>query len=239
MGSHPSSNSARCGARGMTLIEVVLALSILALSLGGILAALMQSRRLTEGSVIQNSAMTVVQGYIEQIKNMELKDVVNATKDPSAGGVANLGASFEIKTRFKEPPATGADDGVDSLWTTPGNPPALSTFTPGTTPTGVVDNLKDYPDTTGTSGATLTWSTLWPGARSFPTPDPNVKTSTAHATDLHLNIWVWVQDLTGSTSNATSVYGITLIYTWQYQDGNNTRYIMGTVRSIRSAVPTF
>jgi prepilin-type N-terminal cleavage/methylation domain-containing protein len=239
MGSHPSSSSARRGARGLTLIEVVIALSILALSLGGILAALMQSRRLTEGSVIQNSAMTVMQGYVEQIKNMELKDVVHADKDPAAGGVPVLGASFAIPTRFKEPPTSGTDDGLDYLWTTPGSPPALSTLTLGVTPAGVVDNLKDFPDVSGSTGTALAWSTLWPGARNVPTPDPNVKTSTAYPTDLHLNIWVWVQDLTGTTANAAQVYGITTIYTWQFQDGNKTRYIMGTVRSIRSAVPTF
>jgi len=216
-----------------------MALSILALSLGGILAALLQSRRLTEGSVIQNSAMTVVQGYVEQIKNMELKDVVNANKDPAAGGVPNLGASFKIPTRFKEPPASGADDGADPLWTTAGAPPDLATLTPGVTPNNVVDNLKDFPDNTGATGTALAWATVWPGARSYPTIDPNVKTSTPYATDLHLNIWVWVQDLTATTPNATLVYGITMIYTWQYQDGSKTRYIMGTVRTIRSAVPTF
>jgi hypothetical protein len=200
---------------------------------------LLQSRRLTEGSVIQNSAMTVVQGYVEQIKNMELKDVVNANKDPAAGGVPNLGVSFPIPTRFKEPPTSGTDDGQDPLWTSTGSPPDLSTLTPGVTPDGVVDNLKDFPDVAGATGTALAWATLWPGARNVPTPDPNVKTSTAYPTDLHLNIWVWVQDLTGTTPNAALVYGITIIYTWQYQDGNNTRYIMGTVRTIRSAVPTF
>ncbi|HUJ43932.1 MAG TPA: prepilin-type N-terminal cleavage/methylation domain-containing protein [Opitutaceae bacterium] len=239
MGSHPSLGFARRGARGMTLIEIVLALSILALSLGGILAALLQSRRLTEGSVIQNSAMTVVQGYMEQIKNMDLCTVVNSGgKDPSAGGVPLLTNSYTIATRYKEPPTSGADDGTDPLLTTPGGPPDLSTLTPGVTPSGVVDNLKDFPDNTGPAGTALAWSTLWPGARSFPTADPNVKTSTAYPTDLHLNIWVWVQDLTATTPNATMVYGITMIYTWQYQDGNKTKYIMGTVRSMRSDVPT-
>lgn len=239
MGFPSSPSTARPAARGLTLIEIVIALSILALSLGGILAALIQSRRLTEGSVIQNSAMTVVQGYVEQIKNMELKDVVNAIKDPAAGGVPVLGASFKIPTRFKEPPASGTDDGADPLWTTPGAPPDLATLTPGVTPSGVVDNLKDFPDVSGSTAAALAWATLWPDAHTYPTIDPNVRTSTPYPTDLHLNIWVWVQDLTATTPNATLVYGITLIYTWQYQDGNKTKYIMGTVRTIRSAVPTF
>jgi len=52
-------------------------------------------------------------------------------------------------------------------------------------------------------------------------------------------MWVWVKDLSGSTTYAAKVYSITAIYTWQFRDGNKTRYIMGTVRSIRSAVPTY
>jgi hypothetical protein len=223
----------------MTLVEVALALTILALALGGVLAALIQSRRLTEGSVSQNSALTIVQGYMEQMKNMELKDIVNAAKDPASGGVPNLGSSFTIPTRYKEPPTTGADDGKDPLLTTPGTPPSLSSLTPGVTPNGVVDNLKDFSDNSGTRGGAATWAATWPGAQNYPTIDANVQTSAPYPGDLHLNMWVWVQDLSGTTANAAQVYGITVIYTWQYVDGKKIRYVMGTVRSIRSAVPSF
>ena len=224
---------------GMTLIEVSIALSILALTLGGVLAALIQSRRLTEGSVAQNSALTIVQGYVEQMKNMELKDIVNATSDPASGGTANLSSSFSIPTRYKEPPTSGSDDGQDPLQTTTGTPPNLSTFTPGVTPSGVVDNLKDFADNSGTQGSSEAWSTAWPNAQNYPTPSSLVQTSTAYPGDLHLNMWVWVQDLSGTTSNAATVYGITVIYTYQVLDGARLKYIMGEVRSIRSAVPTY
>jgi len=223
----------------MTLIEVAIALSILALTLGGVLAALVQSRRLTEGSVAQNSALTIVQGYVEQMKNMELMQIVNATSDPASGGVANLSGSFSIPTRYKEPPTSGSDNGQDPLQTTTGTPPALSTLTPGVTPTGVVDNLKDFPDNSGTQGATLAWSTLWPHAQNYPTPSSLVLTSTAYPGDLHLNMWVWVQDLSGTSANAATVYGITVIYTYQVLDGARTRYVMGEIRTVRSAVPTY
>jgi type II secretory pathway pseudopilin PulG len=234
--------SRRASARkiaALTLVEVVIALLILALALGGVLAALVQSRRLTEGSVSQNSALTVVQRYVEQMKNMELKKIVNSATDPASGGTPNLGSSFTINTRYKEPPSSGADDGLDPLQTSTGTPPDLSTLTPGVTPSGVVDNLKDFPDNSGTQGAATAWSTIWPGARNYPTPSSLVQTSTAYPGDLHLNMWVWVKDLSGTTSNAAEVYGITVIYTWQYKDGAKVRYLMGTVRSIRSAVPSF
>ncbi len=239
MFAHSSLRASGNRIKGMTLLEVAIALSILALSLGGILAALVQSRRLTEGSVSQNTALTIVQGYVEQMKNMELKDIVNAATDPASGGTPNLGTSFSILTRYKEPPSSGADDGLDPLQTSTGTPPALSTLTPGVTPSGVVDNLKDFPDNSGLQGAATAWSTTWSGAQNYPTPSSLVQTSTAYPGDLHLNMWVWVQDLSGTTSNAAEVYGITVIYTWQYKDGAKIRYLMGAVRSVRSAVPSF
>ena len=233
---------------GMTLVEIGLAMAILAMVLGGVLAALIQSRRLTEGSVSQNSAMTIVQGYVEQIKNMDLKDVVNSGTDPASGGVASLTSSFFIPTRYKDPPTSGSDDGLDSLQTSTGLPPSLSQLTPGVTPavnpatgTGVIkDNLKDFSDLSGASGSATTWANAWPGRQNDPdSTQVTAPTLTPYPGDLHLNMWVWVQDLTGSTPNAALVYGITVIYTWQYRDGSRIRYIMGTVRTIRSAVPTF
>lgn len=243
---HCSLHALPSGKKGMTLVEVVIALSILALSLGGILAALIQSRRLTEGSVAQNSALTIVQGYVEQMKNMELMQIVNSATDPASGGIPSLGSSFNIPTRFKEPPTTGSDNGLDTLNTSTGAPPSLSLLKPGVTPSvnpapgggTIVDNLKDFSDNSGLQGTATAWSTIWPHAQNFPTPSSLVQTSTAYPGDLHLNMWVWVQDLSGTTPNATAVYGITLIYTWQFTDGNKIRYLTGTVRSIRSAVPT-
>jgi len=46
----------------MTLVEVVVAVGVLALMLGGILSSLVQMRRQAAASVAQNSALTIVQG---------------------------------------------------------------------------------------------------------------------------------------------------------------------------------
>lgn len=55
----------------MTLIEVMFSLAILGIAASGVLSATLQSRRLSEGSIYQNTATTIAQGYLEQIKNME------------------------------------------------------------------------------------------------------------------------------------------------------------------------
>jgi hypothetical protein len=52
-------------------------------------------------------------------------------------------------------------------------------------------------------------------------------------------MWVWISDLTSATANAQKIFGITVIYTWQYQDGGRSRYSMGTVHAMRSSVPTY
>ncbi|HTZ19850.1 MAG TPA: hypothetical protein VMC06_03125, partial [Opitutaceae bacterium] len=150
-----------------------------------------------------------------------------------------------------------SDSTTDSIQTSTGAIPALDSVTPGVTPTGIgiVDNLrgfdmaKDPSATTETSTDTqagdvtaqIAWTTAWPGAQTYTTAASNgVVSSTTGATDLHLNLWVWVQDLSGSTtSNAKQVYGITIIYTWQYLDGGRTKYAIGSVSNIRSNVPSF
>ncbi len=254
----------------MSLVEVVTALGILAFTLGGVLGALLQSRRMTEGSVAQNTALTIVQGYLEQLKKMELKDLLgsaNATLPIDGNG----NPTFYTAGSYKVPTIRGPDTNVattasiaDALTVVPlaqgsSAPPLPSSITPGTTPTGAVDNLrnfdmaKDYTatemsttDTTtvGTEATTQTWTAAWPGATSYP-PYTNIDGSTnttvsttVGATDLRLNLWVWIKDLGGSTTNAANVYGITIIYTYQYRDGARTKYVMGSIRNIRSLVPT-
>ncbi|HZL46358.1 MAG TPA: prepilin-type N-terminal cleavage/methylation domain-containing protein [Opitutaceae bacterium] len=227
----PGLPSGRRSSRGLTLVEVAIALSVLALCLGGILAALLQSRRLTDGSIVQTSAVMVVQGYIEQMKTMGLPDLINATGPTPT----------PIPTKFD-------DTHDDPLAPSTGTPPTnLSSFIPGdasSVPAGAVDNLKDFPDRSGTQGqgSPSTWAITWPGAnRTYDPPLGLYPTSTPYPGDLHLNLWVWVQNLTGlsgGSTNAADVYGITIIYTWQLKDGAKIRYFMGSVRTIRSKVPT-
>lgn len=61
--------------RAMSLLEVMSGMAILSMVSLGVLGALLQSRRLTEGSIYQNTAVTAAQGYIEQMKNMEFDEL--------------------------------------------------------------------------------------------------------------------------------------------------------------------
>jgi len=228
------------GNRAMTLVEVMFAVSVLAIALGGLLATFMQSRRLTEGSVYQNAALTIVQGYIEQMKNMDIGQMVGGY-DASGNPQLNTG-SFSIPVYY-------TDATLDALQTSTGTPPAITAVNNGVTPAGgaVVDNLKTFDmakdlDATDMSStddlsyattAQVTWQSVWPGAQNYP-----ASTLRTGKDDLHLNVWVWIKDESVAAQRSSKIYSITVIYTWAYTDGGRVRYVSDIVRTLRSAVVT-
>ena len=215
----------------MTLVEVTVAVGVLAILLGAILTSLMQMRRQAAASVAQVTALTIVQGYIEQIKNIPLQQFVNS--DPAdKQNNPRLTVSFALPT-LKDQSST-----VISLNTTPSTV-SLYTLTgakPGVTPADVVDNLQSFDtDSRGTTG-TATWASIWPGANSALTPYP---TTVPGKTDLRMNFWVQISDLTPSSAVQSKVYSVVIVYTWQYVNGGITKYRMDSVRTMRSVVQTF
>jgi type II secretory pathway pseudopilin PulG len=221
----------------MTLIEVMTAMGIMAIMIASVLAALLQTRRLASASVAQNCALTIVQGYVEQLKNIPLNQFVNSNPVDTQNN-PNLTTSFTLPTMKDQSNTT------IQLSTTPSTV-ALSVLTgatPGTTPTtpaapnGVVDNLQRFDmDLTITPQAT-TWAEAWPGAYTAQTAYPS---TIPGKTDLLMNFWVQITDLTPTSSAKCKAYGFVIVYTWRYVDGGRVKYSMDSVRSIRSAVQTF
>lgn len=117
----------RRGARAFTLVEVLIASVVLSLLSLGVLAMIIQSRRLTEGSIVQNSVVTVMQGYIEQVKSMDYS--LLAPSLPSAPATP-----ITIPTVLDEV----TPDPLTLSWGTP--PTTMPAI--GTTPTGAVSNTK-------------------------------------------------------------------------------------------------
>ena len=104
--------------------------------------------------------------------------------------------------------------------------------TPGTSPTGAVDNLQSFDMDSRNGSLATTWSASWPSANNYPTSTPN-------RTDLRMNFWVQITDLTPSSTPKCKAYGMLIVYTWQYNDGGRLRFFRDSVRSVRSAVQTF
>ena len=215
----------------LTLVEIIMALAIFALVITGALASLLQTRRSAAINVTQNCALTIVQGYIEQIKNLPLQSFVNASTTDLMNN-PNLTVSYTLPT-IKD-----SSNVTIQLKTTPSSVAAstLTGATAGATPTGVVDNLQTFDMDSRATPGTDSWSTVWPGANSTLTPYPS---TTPGKTDLRMNFWVQITDLTPSASPKCKAYGILIVYTWQYLDGKNVRYMIDSVRAIRSAVQTF
>lgn len=72
--------------RGFTLIESVVSLGVFTVICLGVLAVVIQIRRLAENNVYENTALTMAQGYVEQLRSLPFGELVNA----SAVGAANL-----------------------------------------------------------------------------------------------------------------------------------------------------
>lgn len=202
---------------GLTLVEVLVASAVLVLLVGGIFGSLIQSRKLTEGSIYQNSANTIMQGYVEQIKNMEFAELpyTDAAGNVMPGIVPGEPATLLTRN------ATLITDASDSTTVNQPDPFVISTATTipdprailnAAAPANVADNIKTF-DVNNTPN------------------NPN--------DDLRLRIWLWIRDLSNPTADATQVRGITIIYSWRTNNGDEARSFVGTVRTVRSAVPTF
>ena len=69
--------------RGMTLVETIVAMTVFSLMAAGVIGLTVQSRRMAESAIRENTAATVAQGYLEQIKSIEYSALVDAVGDPT------------------------------------------------------------------------------------------------------------------------------------------------------------
>lgn len=210
--------------RALTLIEVMVASLVLTLVMVSTINVLIQNRKVTETSIFQNAAMTVIQGYMEQIKEAKFATVcyykdgvlVPADTDDPIEGLTTEQRAKAIKTALNntDVDTMGNEDGetiTDYLMISSGTPIAVTAVTPGgATPTGVVDNYKVV----------------------------DVNQTASKTDDLQLRIWVWVDDISAPAVDATQVRSIKLIYQWKMTANPEARWYVGAARTMRSSVPT-
>lgn len=223
MSTHRARFSPR-STRAVTLVEVMISSLVLSLVMFGSMSALVQNRKLTETSIFQNAAMTVIQGYMEQIKEAKFSTVpyyrdgvlVPANTDDPIEGLATENRAKAIKTYLNntDVDTVGNENGetiTDYLLISSGTPIAATAVVPGgPAPTGVIDNLKII----------------------------DVNQTESKKDDLRLRIWVWVDDISSPSIDATQVRSIKLIYQWKMTDNPTARWFVGSARTMRSSVPT-
>ena len=200
--------------RGVTLVELAIASTLLSVGVVGIFGSLLYARSLSEGSIYQNAALTTVQGYIEQMKNMELADLPYLTSSgtvvPGSGTTSTQIPTLLISTSGSATVAISDPLTISTATTIPD----LSTIgiTVSTALAGVTDNVKLIDVNS--------------------TPDNPTD-------DLRLNLRVWVQDVSNAGVSATQVRSITIQYAWRSSAGQTGRVLRSSIRTIRSAVPTY
>lgn len=210
---------------GLSLIEVVVSVSVLALVASGILAALIQSRRLTESSIYHNSTVTAMQGYLEQMKNMEFNELPYYDGETLMRGSIVTGDNV-IYTRLD-------NDTPDPLRLSSGPIPALSAFQ-------TAARAASVGMTSGAVSRTASITSLAFGEGMI----DNVKVIDINNTpttvdDLVLHVWVWITPLESDADGVSAARAITMMYCWTFTDGRRVRTGTDTVRTVRSAVPTF
>lgn len=139
LGAHPTSlaTPARLRVRGMTLVEIFVALCVIALISTSLISASVLTRRLTEVAVYQSSVAAIMQGYLEQIKNMPY-DMLPIS--PPASTSMTTGTYVASNTL-----ATQKDDvTADPLILSPLPVLTVASLSPPTVPTAVYDNVKVF-----------------------------------------------------------------------------------------------
>jgi prepilin-type N-terminal cleavage/methylation domain-containing protein len=185
--------------RGMTLVEVVIALTLLATVMIGFINAFLQSRRFTESSVLHSACTSLVFGLVEQMKGLDYTTLL---------------PSYEVDTDAPDdiensPPYIRLRVNQDlTVWlrvvhTTAGSTPRAPTTTPSPTATaaslGAIDNfIGSIPLSTVTGTASQ---------------------------DLSLNIWVWIDEIPDTSHDVSEVKKVTIVYTYSFLDGSSTRTV--------------
>ena len=219
----------RC--RAVTLVESMFALGILAMFMLGFLGTFVQSRRITESSILHAAATSMIYGLIEQMKGLDYSSLPNNEADPYApayqlDGVTPLAPPY-IRVRINQNTVKWLQV-VHTLASTVAAP--TTPMGPTETPAANVAAANVVIATTGV--ATPVSSPAidnWIGS----IPLSTVTGSTSQ--QINLDIWIWVDDLaaegtwaaeaTQPLPDSTEVRKITIVYTYSYQDGSRTRTI--------------
>ncbi|MBK1880388.1 type IV pilus modification PilV family protein [Pelagicoccus mobilis] len=100
------------GKDGFSLVEVMVGALILSMVGFGTLSGLLQARRMTQGSINEGTAMTVAQGYLEQMKNMQfsLLDEDSVSELINQGSADTLSVSPNVND-----PTAGASSDIDNI----------------------------------------------------------------------------------------------------------------------------
>lgn len=199
---------------GLTLVEVMVSLILMATVMLGFIGTFIQSRRTTEASVLHAACTSVVYGIIEQIKQLEyselLPSLVTDPTDAATTDAPNVRVRINQNTvkwlRVVYTPAP-----TDGSAVTPKGP--LTTPSPGAGVTGVGADGSDAIDN-------------WIGALPLSTVTGSM------SQQINLNIWIWIDEI--PDTYVSEVKKVTVVYTYSFEDGSATRTVRDREVFLRS-----
>ena len=101
--------------RGMSLVEVMIAMVIFAMVALGITKAVLQSTQIAQNNIVRNTAYTAAQGYLEQIKSLPLVTIREALADPEGTPLPTMSVSALESGQIEIDDALFLDGPDDSL----------------------------------------------------------------------------------------------------------------------------
>lgn len=123
--------------RGLTLVEVTIAIGVIAILSTSLVAASILIRRLTETAVYQSSVAAIMQGYLEQIKNIPY-DLVPLSPPAGTDRTASTYATLYAIPTQKD------DVTADAIILSPLAPLSLANLTLPNVPSSVYNNVKVF-----------------------------------------------------------------------------------------------
>jgi hypothetical protein len=166
------------------------------------LSTFIQSRRVTESSVLHAAATSMVYGIIEQIKQLDYTTLLpNYETDPSEpAGLTppyvrvRINQDKVVWLRVVHTPAP-----TDGSEPTPAAPTTTPAATASAASVGAIDNfIGSLPLSTVTGSASQ---------------------------QINLNLWVWIDEIPNAGDDVSEVKKITVVYTYSYLDGSVTRIV--------------
>lgn len=207
--------------KALTLLEVMIAMTLMATGMLGFLSSFIHSRRTTEASVLQAAATSLMYGIIEQIKELDYATMLpNGDDDPNAiapDGVTAISPPY-VRVRI---------DQNKIVW-------LRVVYSPQTDEDADTADIPSPQGPTETPAPTATAADV--GAiDNFIGAIPLSTVTGTRSQQINLNIWAWIDGIPDVAHDTTSVKKITIVYTCQYQDGNVTRTVRDREVFLRSS----